>query len=530
MGTNGMITSAHALASAAGLQVLRDGGNAVDAAVTAGAVLAVVQPDASGVGGDAFMLHYDAATHRVTSMNASGRSPRSMTLEVQATSRGPVVEGDDRRYAPGRGPLSVSVPGAVHGWADALARHGTIDLADALAPSISYAERGFPVSVRLSDNITNGIDTVRRNEPLAATFLDGDAPYRPGQMLRQPALARTLRAIAEDGPGAFYQGDVADRIVDAQRRDGGCLEASDFSGQETLFGEPLTVDYHGYTVYDQPPVSLGLVLLEELALVEGFELAALPVDSAERAHLLIEAKKLAFADLEAHLTDPAFHAVPVADLLAGGYVDGRRQLIDLDRASDGYGAGDPTGYGHHTSYLSVVDGNGNAVSWIQSIFESFGSGWMAPDTGVIMNNRMKGFSLEPGHVNQVEGGKRTAHTLNAPMVLKDGRPYLVFGTPGSYGQVQTNLQMLTAHIDHGLDIATMVEGPRWRSVAGREVCVETRFPDATLRGLSARGHQLQLEGAWSARMGDAQAIRIVAAEGVLQGAADPRRESYAIGW
>jgi gamma-glutamyltranspeptidase/glutathione hydrolase len=419
----------------------------------------------------------------------------------------------------------------VRGWADALTQHGSISLADALAPAIEYAESGFAVSVRLASSIATGASLLAACPSAAASYLHADGrPYEAGERLSQPDLAHTLRAIAADGAESFYRGDIGQRLVRAQVEDGGRLSEADLARQVSTFSEPIAGRYRGYTILEQPPVSLGLALLEELAIVEGFDLAELAVDGPERAHLLIEAKKLAFADVEAHLTDPEFHDVPVPGLASADYAAERRALIDPGSASDGYGAGDPRRYGQHTSYLAVVDPNGNAVSWIQSIFERFGSGWMAEGTGFLLNDRMNGFSIDPDHVNRVEPGKRTAHTLNAPMVVRDGRPYLVFGTPGGYGQVQTNLQMLTAHLDHGLDIQSMVETPRWLSQEQQRVVIESRFPSATLAGLEARGHRLQVKGPWSSGMGDGQAIRIDQAAGVLQGAADPRREGYAIAW
>jgi len=530
MAANGMITSGHALASQAGIRVLQNGGNAIDAAVTAGAVLGIVQPDMSGAGGDAFMLLHEAATGRMWSMNASGRAPTEMTLEVLAADRQGQSQAGAAGYEPGRGPNAVSVPGAVRAWADALERFGTISLGDALAPAIAYAEQGFPVSVRLARSIKSNVDILRRCDAAAAVFLHDDAPYEPGEVLRQADLGRTLRSIAADGPGAFYSGDIGGRLVAAHRAAGGLLRETDLEGQDSIFGDAISTTYRGFTVHDQPPVSLGAVLLEELNIVEGFDLGALPLLSADRAHLLLEAKKLAFGDMEAYLTDPASTPVPVSGLLSPGYAAARRARIDPAVASDGYGAGNPRAYGSHTSYLAVVDAHGNAVSWIQSIFERFGSGWMAPGTGVLLNDRMNGFSIDPGHVNRVEGGKRTANTLNAPMVTKDGLPYLVFGTPGGYGQVQSNLQMLTAHIDHDIDVMSMIETPRWLSHQGRHVVAESRFPAETLETLGRLGHEVVAKGAWSSGMGDGQAIRINQASGVLEGGADPRREGYVIGW
>ena len=532
MGTNGMVASGHPLASQAGVRVLQDGGNAIDAAVTAAGVLAVTKPEANGIGGDMFLLYYDAATERLETMNASGRAPAEMTLEVLADSRR--TTGDDSEaytsHVPASGPHAASVPGVVRGWADALERYGTMNLSDALAPAIRYAEGGFPVSVRLSGAMEKGAGLLRRCKASAEAYLKDGQPYQPGELIKLPDLANSLQAIARDGPDAFYRGDLGQMIVEGHREDGGLFSLADFERQDSVFGEPLAVDYHGHRVYNQRPVSMGGVLLEELKIVEGFDLAELPWDSPERLHVLIEAKKLAFADMEAFWTDPEFADVPLAGLLSDEYAAERRQRIDRHRASDGYGAGDPGRYGNHTTYMAVVDGQGNAASWIQTLFHRFGSGWMAPGTGLLLNDRMNGFSVDPGHVNRVEGGKRTAHTLNAPMVFKDGRPCLVFGTPGGYGQVQSNLQMLTSFVDHGLDIQAMVEAPRWLSQKGRQVAIESRYSSETLDGLRKRGHELDVHGPWTDLMGGAQAIRINQRSGALEGAADPRREGYAIGF
>jgi gamma-glutamyltranspeptidase/glutathione hydrolase len=501
----------------------------MDAAVTAAAVLAVIQPDTNGVGGDAFMLNYDAASQKVSSMNASGRAPAAMTLEVLAASR---AETDDppAAHASGRGPHAASVPGAVRGWADALQQFGTISLAEALAPAIAYAADGFAVSVKLSASMAGSADDLRACPAAASILLRDGQPFRPAERLVQADLAATLRAIGRDGPDAFYAGAIARMIARAHAADGGLLSEADLAGQVSDIGEPMSIGYRGYTVYDQPPVSLGAVLLEELRIVEGFDLAALPVDSAERTHLLIEAKKVAFADMEAYLTDPDHAPMPATDLLGDTWITQRRALIDQAAASNGFGAGVRHELGDHTTYIAVVDRYGNAVSWIQSIFQRFGSAWLAAGTGVLMNDRMNGFSVDPGHVNRVAGGKRTAHTLNAPMVFRDERPYLVFGTPGGQGQVQSNLQMLTAFVDNGLDVQAMVEAPRWLSGDGRAVAVESRMPAATIAELERLGHEVKVKGAWSSGMGDAQAIRVVPGEGMLEGAADPRREGYVIGW
>ena len=519
MGTNGMVACGQPLASEAGIRVLQDGGNAIDAAVTAAGVLAVTKPDANAVGGDVFMLYYDAAADKVESLNGSGRAPAAVSVDTY------------REGIPAGGPHSISVPGIVRGWADALERYGTISLADALEPAIRYAEEGFPVSVRLSSRLALGAELLRRCRAAAETYLKDGQPYQPGELLRLPELADSLKMIAREGPDAFYRGDPARRIVEAHREDGGYFTLEDFARQDSVIGQPLSIDYRGYQVYNQRPVSIGAVLLEELKIVEGFDLASLAWDSAERIHLLVEAKKLAFADLEAHITDPGFADLPLGGLLSAEYAAERRALIDPKRASDAYPAGDPAQYGSHTTYMAVVDGRGNAVSWIQTVFARFGSGWVAPGTGILFNNRMTGFSIDPRHINRVEGGKRTAHTLNAPMLFRSGKPCLVFGTPSAYGQVQSNLQLLTNFVDYGFDVQSMIEAPRWVTQRRpRRLAIESRHAPATLNGLRKLGHELDVQPPWTDMMGGAQAIRINYRSGVLEGAADPRREGYAIGF
>lgn len=518
MGTRAMVSSGHPLASQAALRVLQEGGNAMDAAITAGGVLAVTKPESCGAGGDAFCTYYDAAADKLESLNCSGRAPAEASLEAY------------KDGIPLLGPRSASIPGIVRGWADSLARQGTITLSEALSPAIHYAENGFPVSVRLSNAMARDSKALMPCKAAAEAYLKNGRPYQPGEVIKLPDLARSLRTIAEDGPDAFYRGDLARTIASANQEDGGYFTLDDLARQDSIAAEPLSVEYRGHRVFNQRPVSLGTVLLEELKIVEGFDLASLPWDSADRVHLLVEAKKVAFADLETHLTDPDFASVPVSGLLSESYAAQRRGLIKRDEASSGHVGGDAASFGSDTTYLAVVDETGSAVSWIQSVFHGWGSGWMAPGTGILLNNRLTGFSVDPGHVNRLEGGKRTAHTLNAPMVFKDGKLCLVFGTPGSYGQVQSNLQMLTNFVDYGFDIQSMIDAPRWYSHAGRKVSIEGRYSPDTLEALRALGHELDVRKAWTDLMGGAQAIHVNQASGAFEGAADPRREGYAVGY
>lgn len=513
-----MIASGHPLASQAAIRVLQHGGNAIDAAVTAAWVLAVVKPDASGLGGDVFMLHYDASTGGLDVLNGSGRSPAGASLDEFGLG------------IPTTGPRSSTVPGAVRGWADALARWGTMDLADTIVPAVRYAEEGFPVSVRLSTLMDVKRAALSRFPAAADAYLRDGRSHKPGSMLRLPDLAKSLRAIATDGADVFYKGRVGEAIVASQQQAGGLIEMQDLAEHSSTIMAPLKVRYRDYEVCVQPPVSLGIALLQQLKIFEGEEPARLDWDSAERLHMLIEAKKLSFADVDRYISDPDRTNVPALRLISSEYAATRRALTNHMQASSGFPAGLADGMGDNTTYMAVVDGRGNAVSWIQTLFGFFGSCWMAPGTGIVLNNRLKGFSDDPTHVNRLEGGKRTAHTLLAPMLLRGGRPVLVFGTPGDYGQTQTNLQLVTNYVDYEMDVQAMIDCPRWRSHEGCELSIESRYSDMTIAGLRQRGHRLDVLGPWSDAMGGAQAIHVDWANGCIQGAADSRREGYAVGW
>lgn len=514
---NGMASTGHPLASLAAIRVLEEGGNAMDAAVAASAVLSVVDPAASGVGGDVFYTYYDAGTGQLDSLVGSGRAGRAAHAERF------------RDGIPATGPLAPTIPGIVRGWEDALKRHGSRSLARLLEPAIRHAHEGFPVSARVAGAFRRRESALLQCKAAVECYRRGGDWPVAGQRLRLPDLAATLETIAREGADSFYRGSLADRIVAALKADGGLLDHEDFGTYESPFEAPLTVDYRGYRVAVPPPPTMGAILLAELALLEEVAPESGAWDSARWQHLLIEVKKASFADLDAFLTDPKFAAVPPAIYLAPDYIRARRAAISTTKAalyrpgSVGPGPG-------HTISLAVADKAGNVVSWIQSVFTEFGSCWMAPGTGFVLNNRMYGFSAVPGHVNVVAPGKRTAHTLHCPMVLKDGRPVLALSTPGDYGQTQSNLQMITNFIDHGFDVQRMIDAPRWRSIEGLEVAIESRFPETMIEELRALGHDLRVVEPWTDLMGGAVAIHIDRENGTLAGAGDPRRECYAIGY
>jgi len=514
---NGMASSGHPLASHAAIRILEEGGNAMDAAVAASGVLSVVDPAASGVGGDVFYTYYDAGSGRLDTLVGSGRSARAAELSMFADG------------IPVTGPLAPTVPGIVRGWEDALQRHGTRDLASLLKPAIKHAREGFAVSSRVAGAFRRKDSLLSKYKTTVAFFKRNGQWPEAGQMIQFAELADSLETIGREGANSFYRGSLADRILSALKNEGGILDAQDFAEYQSHFDEPLTVDYRGYQVATPPPPTMGATLLSQLALINKLTDTPQAWDSAEWQHLLIEAKKASFADLEAYLTDPEFTQVHPASYLSDVYIEERCKAISRDKAALYEPGSVGSGMGHTVS-LAVADKKGNVVSWIQSVFNEFGSCWMAPGTGLLLNNRMYGFSSKPGHVNAVAPGKRTAHTLHCPMVLKDGKPVLAMSTPGDYGQTQSNLQMITNFIDHGFDVQRMIDAPRWRSLEGLEVAIESRFPQAVINDLRQRGHDLSVVAPWTDLMGGAVAIHIDQQQGTFGGAGDARRECYAIGY
>ncbi|MEX2660914.1 MAG: gamma-glutamyltransferase [Vicinamibacterales bacterium] len=529
MARNGIIATSQPLASAAGLAVLQNGGNAIDAAVTAAAVLSVVEPTMNGIGGDLFALVYDPKTKTVRALNASGRAPAAATIEE--------FKRRNLESIPYRGELSVSVPGVVDGWSELLAKHGTIGLDTALQPAIRYAKDGYAVSEIIAHQWQNQEITLARDPGAAATFLiDGRAP-RTGEIFRNPKLGASLEAIATGGRDAFYKGPIAKAIADDMARRKGLLTASDLAAHTSDWTDPISTDYKGHQVLEFPPNTQGVVALEMLNILEGLDLKALGHNSAAYLHLLVEAKKIAFADRDAWLADPA--AVPpeaLKKMLSKAYGTERRKDINPDRAARDYkplsiAGGSPSGEEHpqahgDTIYLTAADKDGNVISLIQSIYESFGAGIVAGDTGIALHNRGALFSLSAGHPNVLAPGKRPFHTLVPAMVLKDGRPWLSFGVMGGDMQPQGHVQVLLNLIEFGMNVQEAGEAPRFRhSSAG--LALETAISPEARFGLSDRGHRLiNSIGAF----GGFQGILIDPKTGVMMGGSDPRKDGLAIGW
>ncbi len=459
LGTHGVISTGHALATQAGLRVLQDGGNAVDAALAASAVLAVVRPHAATLGGDLFALVHDGQTGEVVAINASGPAPQAATVEW--------FRAHGYQTMPPQGLLSIEVPGYVDGWTILHERFATWTASDLLQPAIQCAADGFPVYPKLADESARHARLLAQDAAAAALFLPGGEPLRTGHLLVQRDLAECLALIARDGRRAYYGGPLGAAIGGYVQRAGGLLAESDLATPPGAVRTPLRTEYRGYTVYETPPVSQGFVLLDELNIANGLDLHALGHNSADAIHLMVETKKLAFADRLAYLGDPSFVALPLDALLSPEHAARQRARIDPRRAArEPVAAYDLAPKGSDTTYLCVVDAAGNAVSLIESIYSAWGSGVVVPGTGILMNNRMLGFWLADGHPNQLAPGKRAMHTLNAFLLKRGAELFMVGGTPGADDQVQTNFQVISSIIDHGLNVQEALDATKWSSRPG----------------------------------------------------------------
>ena len=527
MGRNGMVTSGHVLASQAGIQTMMAGGNAVDAAIATAAALGVVEPAGSGVGGDGFILIYWAETGQVAAVNATGPAPRAATRETYLKNGG----------IPMKGMRSVSVPGLVDGWLLAHERYGALKLEDVFAPAISLCEDGFPVSHRLANGLRGENARFAADAHTRAVFTNDGEPIAPGQLLANQNLGTSLRNIAKEGRETLYEGEIAEAIAEFSQAYDGLLTAADLANYHAHWAEPIHVNYRGYEVYEMPPNSSGHILLQELNIVELFDLQMLGCNTAESVHLMVEAKKLAFADREKHTADPEWVDIPLQGMLSKAYAAEQSERIDLNKAAVDVPAGTPEAH-EDTTCFCTADRAGNLVCVLQSIQSGFGSSLIAGDTGILLNNRMTYWHLEEGHPNCLMPGKRVRHTMNPVIVTKDGQPFLACGTPGADTQVQTNLQLVTHVLDFGMTPQEAVSAPRWRSlqnpmestiphVCSNNLQLETRFSSDTQKRLAERGHELQLVGDWGGP-GSAQAILVHPESGALIGGSDPRTDGYAV--
>lgn len=516
MGFNGMVVSSQPLASQAGLDVLKRGGNAVDATVAMAAVLNVVEPMSTGIGGDAFILTYLSKTGEITGLNASGRSPYAATLDT--------FREKGIAKIPATGILPVTVPGALDGWCAVLERYGSMSLGELLKPAIRYAEEGFPVSEKTARDWQRYRPKLAAHPNTAANYLmDGRAP-KAGERFRQKRLAESLKKIAAQGKEVFYQGEIAEAIVRFSRENGGLLSMEDFRDHASTWVEPIHTSYRGYEVYEMPPNTQGITVLQMLNLLEGFDLRALGHNSAPYLHLLVEIKKLAFADRDRYLADPELADVPVQRLLDKSYAAQRRGEIDPDRAGEPRpGLGPATG---DTQYFCAVDREGNGCSFINSLFEFFGCGLVGGDTGILLQNRGELFSLDPGHPNCVAPHKRSFHTILPAMVFKEQRPFLIFGVTGAHMQPQGQVQVLANLIDFGMNIQEALEAPRVNHLEGPKVALEPGIGAKARKEMKERGHAILNE----ANFGGGQGILIHPEHGTLMGGSDPRKDGCALGY
>lgn len=547
LGTRGMVATAHYLATHAGLHILTHGGNAIDAAIAAAAAMTVVYPSTCSAGGDVLMLIWEAKTQRLYALDGSGRAPRGLTPAYFVARA--------MHEMPACGPLSITVPGAVDGWFAALERFGVLSPETVFAPAIALAEEGMPVSPKLSKWLTEAASKVL--EPWSSStnvFLRGGRPPKTGEVLYQADLARTYKLLAKQGRDAFYRGPLAHAMTDYIQQCGGVLSMQDMNEHHSEWVVPLSTNYRGYDVYELPPSTQGITVLEMLNIIEGYDLQALGYQTPEYLHILLEAKKLAFADRDCYVSDPTFVDVPVERLLSKTYAEQQRAHIDLQKAARHVRPGlEKDG---DTTYLCTADRAGNIVSLIQSLAYSCGSGVIGGDTGVLLQNRAAYFSLDPRHVNYLQPGKRTMHTLIPAIVLHDGQPSMALGSMGGDAQSQIHVQLLSAMLDFQRNAQQAIAAPRWRSgrfqsrpgereqelrgQAGihehlsndviETVIMEEGFSSATALALDLLGHRIGMSGPWEDGIGHAHITVINPDTHIFEGAADPRCDSLALGW
>jgi gamma-glutamyltranspeptidase len=523
LGARGMVCSPNYLATGAGLGVLRRGGSAIDAAIATNAVLAVVTPYLCGMGGDLFAQVYSAADRRLYGLNGSGRAPAEATVER-------ITQLAGSSTMPSRGPLPINVPGCVEAWGVLHARFGRLPLGDVLSDALHYAERGFPLNRDFVRAIAASAPLFHSHTPARETFLPGGRVPREGAIFRQPRLAATIRTVATDGPGAYYRGPIAAEIARSVRAIGGVLSEDDLAAHTSDWVQPLEVRYRDVTVYELPPNSQGVVALMMLGMLDTLPPERIAAGDVESIHLLAEAARLAYADREAHLTDPAAMAIQAPLLVREDYLARRASLIG-PRASVASPAGTPG----DTIYLCAADEDGNLVSLIESNYMGIGSGVMAGETGVLLHNRGAWFSLDLAHRNVIAPRKRTMHTLMPGMAFRDGRPWLVFGTMGGSTQPQIHVQVLTRRIDAGLPIDRAIDAPRFDAVIGSDAFgrpimeMEGRFDPDVIAGLWDRGHAPAVTEPYTGAMGHAHAIEILP-NGAYVGASDPRADGLALGY
>jgi gamma-glutamyltranspeptidase/glutathione hydrolase len=526
--THGMACTSQPLATQAALDILKAGGNAIDAAIAANAVLGLVEPISNGIGGDLFAVLWDAESQKLYGLNASGRSPRALSLEY--------FKENGYNAIPAYGPLPVSVPGCVDGWFSLHERFGSMDMKQILQPAISYARDGFPVTEIIAYYWDGNARSLSRFPNVADVYMPGGKAPAKGEIFRNPFLASSLEKIAKGGRDAFYKGDMAHIIADFVQSQGGFLSYEDLSTHHSEWVEPVGTNYRGYDVWELPPNGQGIAALQILNILEGYDLASMGFGSAEYIHTFVEAKKLAFEDRAKYYADPAFGDLPVDELISKEYAEKRRALINPNRASRKLDAGELEQ--GNTIYMTVADEKGNMISLIQSNYLGMGSGMCPPGLGFILQDRGQLFSLEEGHLNVFEPGKRPFHTIIPAFITKDGKPLMSFGVMGGAMQPQGHAQIVVNMVDFGMNLQEAGDAPRIRHdgssqptgevmTDGGVVNLESGIPYESIRGLLRRGHRVESS---NGGYGGYQAIMWDEEKGVYFGASESRKDGQAAGY
>jgi len=515
----GIVAAESPLAAQAGVRMLERGGNAVDAAIATNAMMGVVEPMMNGIGGDLFAIVYDAKANKLYGLNASGWAPAGLTIEF--------LHKQGLREMPQRGVHAITVPGAVDGWHALADKFGRKKLSEDLAAAIRTAEEGFPVPEWTAAYWAEEVDLLRSDEAASKVYLPSDHAPRVGEVVHNPELAWSLQQIAEHGRDAFYKGEIAKKILESMRHHNGTMTAEDLASYSSEWADPISTTYRDWTVYEMPPNGQGIAALEMLNIMETFPIGQFGFGSAKALHAMIEAKKLAYADMAKYVADPRGQKLPVATLLSKDWAKQRAQLIDAEHAQCDVGAGEIRG-GSDTTYLSVVDREGNMVSLIQSNYSAFGSGIVAPGTGFALHNRGGLFTLEAASPNALAGHKRPRHTI-IPGFAQKGETRMAFGIMGGWNQSQAHAQFIAHIADFKMNIQAALEAPRFtkHTFGGCDVMMENRIPAAARNELSSKGHKIQVLGTFSAAVGGGQAVLRDSATGVNYGASDPRKDGQA---
>ena len=525
---HGMACTSQPLATQVALDILKGGGNAIDAAIAANAVLGLVEPTGNGIGGDLFAIVWDAESGQLYGLNASGRSPRSLTIDY--------FRENGLEQIPAYGPLPVSVPGCVDGWFELHGRFGTIQMEKILQPAIEYAREGFPVTELIAYYWAGGVKNLSRFPNVTEVYMPGGKAPAKGEIFKNPYLAGTLEKIAKGGRDAFYKGDIARTIDRFMKEQGGFLSYEDLADHTSEWVEPVSSNYRGYDVWELPPNGQGIAALQILNILEGYDITTMGFGSTDYIHHFVEAKKLAFEDRAKYYADPAFNRLPVEELISKEYAAARRELIDPKRASRNLDAGEVE-HGN-TIYLTVADGQGNMISLIQSNYRGLGSGMCPPGLGFILQDRGELFTLEEGHFNVYEPGKRPFHTIIPSFITKDGKPWMSFGVMGGSMQPQGHAQIVVNMIDFGMNLQEAGDAPRIRHggssqptgekmTDGGVVNLESGFPYESIRELVRRGHNVQYS---LGGFGGYQAILWDEENGVYYGASESRKDGQAAGY